>query len=540
MIHDFRRVAVAADALARAPHTSTRLERTVTSSRRDRAMSVDEERLLLGADAGPSASTEETASRGRERRFPSPRVLGTACAAAALALVVVVSSRSRFGEHATTSAISSLGASGGWLSTTKRDEDRRVESRLGVERRDGPRDVASWLGEPEPVYELERAYTRDGSTTSSWTLVIGDESELWKIPVCKRGGGYRVGNAVKRVGRGWVEARIRVLSEPESYKTTLLYEFLMSRVEGTKAFAAAVVARERERGTLSRSAMGATLQRSVVMPMRLSDKARFVESNERTIIDAALDYRRAKCPQTCEKFVIAVSLVWGGDEVGPGGEFAYDVHEYRESIRVLQSMLTYAKEKFPADFELNFAVTSDADDALTLLAYAPNLMSNPLDSASTIIELAQGVNALINTEHGVENLLQYHDEVLAKRQTDASAINAELGLLARIRNVVERARGVFATDDSKVFVANWLQVACKRLELNPEEVPNEVLSHRLSQDVLIDALWSERDVHRRGVRVDGRVSTEAHRPDRVTQTVRRFVLDHDQDDRDDARADDGA
>ena len=55
----------------------------------------------------------------------------------------------------------------------------------------------------------------------------------------------------------------------------------------------------------------------------------------------------------------------GADEQGEG-KFAYKDDEYEESIRVLRSMLEYSKTKFPSDFELVFAVTSDADDAVTL------------------------------------------------------------------------------------------------------------------------------------------------------------------------------
>ena len=54
------------------------------------------------------------------------------------------------------------------------------------------------------------------------------------------------------------------------------------------------------------------------MPMRLSDKVAFVEKNEKLIVDAALDYRRSKCPETCDRFIVSLSLVWGGDEQGRG------------------------------------------------------------------------------------------------------------------------------------------------------------------------------------------------------------------------------
>ena len=103
--------------------------------------------------------------------------------------------------------------------------------------------------------------------------------------------------------------------------------------------------------------------------MRLSDKVAFVEKNEKLIVDAALDYRRSKCPETCDRFIVSLSLVWGGDEQGEG-KFAYKDDEYEESIRVLRSMLEYSKTKFPSDFELVFAVTSDADDAVALCARA--------------------------------------------------------------------------------------------------------------------------------------------------------------------------
>lgn len=39
---------------------------------------------------------------------------------------------------------------------------------------------------------------------SVWVLVVWDVCEFWKISVNKRGGGYRLGNVVKRRGKGWL------------------------------------------------------------------------------------------------------------------------------------------------------------------------------------------------------------------------------------------------------------------------------------------------------------------------------------------------
>lgn len=364
--------------------------------------------------------------------------------------------------------VPSLGSSTGWLNVRREDASTGVvEPALGVDSADdgaSPEesfDVDAWLGAPRPVYESGNFASSE--TSSSWTLLVRDERELWKIPVNKHGGGYRLGNVVKRRGNGWLRARAAVLDNPDAYKGTLMRAFLETRTEGPRAFAATLAAMEREKQTLRRSALGELLPSAVVMPMRLSDKVAFVEKNEKLIVDAALDYRRSRCPETCDRFIVSLSLVWGGDEQGEG-KFAYKDDEYEESIRVLRSMLEYSKTKFPSDFELVFAVTSDADDAVTLYAYARHLMANPLDSASTIIELAHDVNGLISRDGGESELLSYYDSQLEPKRKDLAGLRRMTDLLHRFERLVDSAQRENERLDPErfKFAPDWFGILSRR------------------------------------------------------------------------------
>lgn len=451
-----------------------------------------ESTALLTVDVETADASLERRTRERRRRSLLGAV-GCSAACVAIGAAFALSRAAGGGEGSGRSSriLSSLGAARGWLATTRAGEGGRGvgEARLGVDATAPPRpselDVDAWLDDPKPVYETDRAFTSD-SGASTWALMIGDERDLWRVPVCKRGAGYRLGNAVLRSGRGWLEMRARTLNEPDTYRNTLLYAFLAAGAEGPRAFAAMLAARERERQFLARSELGSTLSRSVVMPMRLSDKVRFVEANEKVILDAVLDYRRARCPDTCDKFIVAVSLVWGGDVVNGGGQFGYKDHEYKESIRILRSMLESAKEKFPPGFELNFAVTSDADDALTLLAFAPHLMSNPLDSASTLIELAQQTNARINAENGVQHLLEYYDRALAPRRQDDATLTRAKETVTRAIAMVEDARQTAETNRDKMFAPDWFRTISRTMHW-PDDADVSMLE-TLDHSRLIDAL----------------------------------------------------
>jgi len=441
---------------------------------RDVERVVDVERASLGA-------------RTSDARARTPRVLALAVGLGALGALGACA-LARATTPIAPRETHALGVSNaGWLNV-RRDAVPDA-ARLGVDATTTSEatetdefDVDAWLANPRPVYE-STSFTVERSA-SAWALVVRDARELWKIPVNKRGGGYRLGNVVKRRGKGWLNARSAVVDQPEMYKDTLVYSFLEARTEGVRAFAATVAARERSKRTLSRSALAEVLPRSIVMPMRLSDKVAFMERNEKLIVDAALDFRRSRCPEACNQFVVSLSLVWGGDE---DGKFLYDDDEYKESIRVLRSLFAYAKEKFPPGFELSIAVTSDADDAMTMYAYAPHLMANPIDSASTIIELAHEVNALITRDGGEQTLLNYYDGQLARRRKDVVAMERYRARLHDFRDAIERARLTAETSErarTAVFAPNWFDILRRRMQW-PEDVDMDAL------DGVDEALFSE-------------------------------------------------
>lgn len=329
-------------------------------------------------------------------------------------------------------------------------------------------DSQSWLADPKPVYESDTSLGAGTSSSSSaWTLLVEDESELWKIPVNRHGSAYRIGNVVTRRGSGWLNARAKILEQPEVYGETLLSRFLQTGAEGVRAFAAVLAAHEREKGAISQSPLGQGLDRAVVMPLRLSDKVHFIERNEKLIVDAALDYRKTFCADTCDRFIISLSLVWGDDGKG---DFAYKSEEYVESIRVLRSMLAYAKDKFPEDFALQFAVTSDADDTIALLALAPHLMANPLDTTSTLISLAHRVNALIR-EEGQESLLAFYDAKLEPRLNHPEHVRESVDILYRLASVIgeDDLPQNDARDERQRFPPDWFGIL-SRVQHWPENV----------------------------------------------------------------------
>jgi len=329
-------------------------------------------------------------------------------------------------------------------------------------------DSQSWLADPKPVYESDTSLGAGTSLSSSaWTLLVEDESELWKIPVNRHGSGYRIGNVVTRRGSGWLNARAKILEQPEVYGETLLSRFLQTGAEGARAFAAVLAAHEREKGAISQSPLGQGLDRAVVMPLRLSDKVHFIERNEKLIVDAALDYRKTFCADTCDRFIISLSLVWGDDGKG---DFAYKSDEYVESIRVLRSMLAYAKDTFPEDFALQFAVTSDADDTIALLALAPHLMANPLDTTSTLISLAHRVNAVIR-EEGQESLLAFYDAKLEPRLNHPEHVRESIDILHHLASVIgeEDLPPNDARDGRQRFPPDWFGIL-SRVQHWPENV----------------------------------------------------------------------
>lgn len=444
------------------------------------------ERTTLLVDVERASTTGTFAGDDDERREQSltPRATTpkrvTMMIASAVALVACCGAIARLGDARTVRA-RALGASRtGWLNVHKTLAEDDVVAALGVDEDVSRRapfwdtvpngfNADAWLDAPKPVFEVSNAgagtmpgtsVTMLESSTSAplpltWTLEVDEPRDLWKIPVIRHGGGYRLGNIVERLGDAWAKARLEILEAPEAYEGSLASTFLETRAEGAREFAAIVAANARDKRVLERSVIGnrARLERAIVMPMRLSDKVRFVERNEALAVRAALDYRRSRCPTTCDEFIVSVSLVWGDDK--SRGKFAYDEREYEESIRVLRSMLELARDVFPSDFKMSIAVVADVDEAITVLAYAPHLMSNPIESASTMIELAQNVNAMIRADESA--LLDAYDGKISPRRDAAPrARDSEIASLRRLVAFENTMRN--NADDDAALTPDWFNV----------------------------------------------------------------------------------
>ena len=448
---------------------------------------VDVERASTsGATRG-----DDDATKRLKTRATTPNAVVTI--ALSFALVACCGAIARHGEHRGVGARGLGIARTGWLNVQKAssasvvgvvEDDPDGLAALGVDATSDVKDDAArvfwdvtpdgfnanaWLRAPRPLFEVSSAgagtmpgvrattlATKASSTTpSTWTLEIDDPRDLWKIPVIKHGGTYRLGNIVERRGDGWAKARLEVLETPEEYEGSLVSTFLETRSEGAREFAAIVAANARDRHVLEHSMIGrgARLERAIVMPIRLSDKVGFVERNEALAVRAALDYRRSRCPTTCDEFVVSVSLVWGDDK--RRGKFQYDEREYTESIRVLRSMLELSRDMFPSDFKMSIAVIADVDEAITVLAYAPHLMSNPIESASTMIELAHSVNAMIAADE--DALLDVYDDRIAPRRDAAPrAREAEIASLRRLVTFEDTMR---SNDyENTALVPDWFNV----------------------------------------------------------------------------------
>lgn len=510
--------------------TSPRAPRAMSQTTLDR--SSERSSLLLDVERASTSAPDDVSEPRRPafaRLTPLIISVGATCfAACAIGASSLGKSHFSISNHA-------LGAHRGWLNVERSAAvsggDRRA-SALGVDNAaasadDGPAtfarvpsafDVEKWLNHPTPVVEAAMDGARmvlvddandANDVNERWTLEITDERDLWKIPVVKHGGGYRLGNIVKRRGEGWIDARIAAMNSPQTYDGSLVGTFLTTRAEGAREFAAIVAARARDREILKNSAIGPKLARSIVMPLRLSDKVGYIERNERLIVDAALDHRRSRCPTTCESFIVSVSLIWGDDK---RGRFAFDNGEYEESIRVLRSMLAYAKQVFPSDFKLVVAVVDDADEAITALAYAPHLMSNPIDSASTLVEVVRSTHALIADDE--ESLLRLYDDRVAPRAADARASADELAALHHLATSLVALREVD-------LVPDWFNVI-RAIEGWRDDV--SILALASAPPTTLASVAQRIDAKRRRDASSSTSSVDAkHRPHVV-------VLAHDDDD----------
>ena len=118
-------------------------------------------------------------------------------------------------------------------------------------------------------------------------------SELPLLPVVTSNDAYRLGNAVERQGVGWIGARRLVLEENAGYEGSILYDFLMGENEDQRAFVGSVVAKKRRMASedLETTASLHGDNNTIVIPLRLSDKVRFMVEDYPVINTAVVEYK---------------------------------------------------------------------------------------------------------------------------------------------------------------------------------------------------------------------------------------------------------
>lgn len=179
----------------------------------------------------------------------------------------------------------------------------------GLSCRDGFNDHILPNPEATMFYDAMPGPRRYQSTTTARCA-----KELTDLPVVTSNDAYRLGNAVERQGVDWLGARRHVLQHPKTFEDSILYNFLMGEVEEQRAFLGCVVDYKRKLKDGKRiPSLHHGDNRTIVVPLRLSDKVRFMVEDYPVVNSAIVRYKRMHCPW-CDKLVLMTLLVWGEDK----------------------------------------------------------------------------------------------------------------------------------------------------------------------------------------------------------------------------------
>lgn len=355
-------------------------------------------------------------------------------------------------------AVSAGGGDGAHVDATAQDTDGRGESGAsgrggdGVCSSDGFNDelpekpVATTFLTTMPGLGLHEARMKEGRCAR----------ELVNLPVVTSNDAYRLGNAVERQGVGWIGARRLVLEDERAYKDSILFNFLMGENEEQRAFVGCVVAHKRR---LERMGVEPHLMHgdnnTIVIPLRLSDKVRFVVEDYPVITTAIREYRRQHCPW-CENLVIMTLLVWGEDK---NHMFAYTYDEYKQSLTVLHAIAKKAQSPEGGGLHVSVRSTLNADNDFVYSAYSPHLVL-PMVTPSSWHQLLTYSNRAVFDAKREAASITFFDNVIAPK--------LELpGRRQRLLNAYARLEA--SVPETKV-TASWFQSEVRRRGLDEHRV----------------------------------------------------------------------
>lgn len=281
-------------------------------------------------------------------------------------------------------------------------------------------------------------------------------SELPLLPVVTSNDAYRLGNAVERQGVGWIGARRLVLEENAGYEGSILYDFLMGENEDQRAFVGSVVAKKRRMASedLETTASLHGDNNTIVIPLRLSDKVRFMVEDYPVINTAVVEYKKMHCPW-CTDLVIMTLLVWGEDK---NHMFAYNYDEYKQSLTVLHSIAKHAQSPEGGSLRVTIRSTLDADRDFVYSAYSPHLVL-PMVTPSSWHQLLTYCNRAVFDPVRESAAIKFYDAIMAPKLKMP-------GRRARLRNAyawLERE----VPDD---VLVNWFQLETQKRGLSEHKV----------------------------------------------------------------------
>lgn len=285
--------------------------------------------------------------------------------------------------------------------------------------------------------------------------------ELTNLPVVTSNDAYRLGNAVERQGVDWLGARRQVLEHPKSFQDSILYNFLMGDVEEQRAFLGCVADYKRKLDDSPSRSMHHGDNRTIVVPLRLSDKVRFMVEDYPVVNSAIVRYKRMHCPW-CDTLVIMTLLVWGEDK---NHMFAFSQREYKQSLAVLNSIAKTAQSKDGGNLRVIIRSTLDADSDFVYSAYSPHLVL-PVVTPSSWNRLLTFCNSAVLDRHREQSAIDFFD----------SAIKPKLKAAGRREEILTHYINLESHVPDDVVV-NWFQSEVRRTGLAEHSVTIKQMSN---------------------------------------------------------------
>ena len=327
----------------------------------------------------------------------------------------------------------------------------------GLSCRDGFNDHILPNPEATMFYDAMPGPRRYQSTTTARCA-----KELTDLPVVTSNDAYRLGNAVERQGVDWLGARRHVLQHPKTFEDSILYNFLMGEVEEQRAFLGCVVDYKRKLKDGKRiPSLHHGDNRTIVVPLRLSDKVRFMVEDYPVVNSAIVRYKRMHCPW-CDKLVLMTLLVWGEDK---NHMFAYSQREYKQSLAVLHTIAKTAQSKEGGNLAVVIRSTLNADDDFVYCAYSPHLVL-PVVTPSSWNRLLMFCNRALLDRQRELSAVVFFDSTIQPKLKAVGRRQETLAYYMKLESQVP--------DD---VVANWFQSEVKRKGLAEHSVTVKQMSN---------------------------------------------------------------